>query len=373
MNLIRLVSILGAAGFAAAGPIYTLADLGTLGGPAAMALGVNGQGQAVGTMLDPYGYMHAFLSSSPLGSNAGEAEASGINNAGQVSGTQFFNGDAYATVWNGGVATTIGGAGSFALAINNSGNVAGMLVNNGHGNAFVTENGTIIDLGAFDGGSWASAYSLNDQGQAAGYGMIGNGVFRGFVWTPGRGYTALGTLGGLSSYAMSINYWGEAAGSAQIASGYSHAFVAYGTAMTDLGTLGGVASYAYGINDSGNVAGYSWIADNAATDGFLEVGGVMYDINSLLIDAPGWQVTALYGINNSNQAVGVGVLNGVEHAVLLTDPPAPTSDTSVATPEPAAWICTISGLAVFLFRKRSTRSAFPLRPRPLGQRPEPPR
>jgi probable HAF family extracellular repeat protein len=372
MNLIRLISILGAAGFGAAGPIYKLVDLGTLGGPAAMAFGVNDQGQAVGTMLDPYGYMHAFSSSSSLGSNATEAEASGINNARQVSGTQFFNGDAYATVWNDGVATTIGGAGSFALAINNSGDVAGMLVNNGHGNAFVTENGTVIDLGAFNGGAWSSAYSLNDKGQAAGYGMIGNGVFRGFVWSPGQGYTALGTLGGLNSYAMGINAWGEVAGSAQIASGYSHAFVAYGTTMADLGTLGGVASYAYGINDQGNVAGYSWIAGNATTGGFLEEGGVMYDINSLLIDAPGWQVTALYGINNGNQVVGVGVLNGVEHAVLLTDPPAPTSDTSVATPEPAAWICTISGLAVFLLRKSLTRFASPLRRRPQSQRPEPP-
>lgn len=372
MNLIRLISILGAAGFAGAGPIYTLADLGTLGGPAAMAFGVNDEGQAAGTMFDPFGYMHAFSSSSALGSNATEAEASGINNAGQVSGTQFFGGDAYATVWNDGVATAIGGAGSFALAINNSGDVAGMLVNNGHGNAFVTENGTIIDLGGFEGGSWSSAYSLNDKGQAVGYGMIGNGVFRGFVWTPGQGYTALGTLGGVSSYAMAINNWGEAAGTAQIANGYSHAFVAYGTNMIDLGTLGGVASYAYGINDSGNVAGYSWIAGNATTDGFLEEGGVMYDINSLLIDAPGWQVTALYGINNSNQVVGVGVLNGVEHAVLLTDPPAPSSDISVATPEPAAWICTISGLAVFLLRRSFTRSASPLRRRPQGPRPEPP-
>jgi len=371
MNLIRLISILGTAGFAAAGPIYTLADLGTLGGPGAMATSVNGQGQAVGMMLDPYGYMHAFSSSSPLGSNATEAEASGINNAGQVSGTQYYNGDAYATVWNGGVATTVGGAGSFALAINNPGDVAGMLVNNGQGNAFVTENGTFIDLGAFDGGSWSSAYSLNDQGQAAGYGLIGNGVFRGFVWTPGQGYTALGTLGGLNSYAMGINTWGEVAGSAQIASGYSRAFVAYGTTMIDLGTLGGVASYAYGINDSGNVAGYSWISGNATTDGFLVEGGVMYDINSLLIGAPGWQVTALYGINNNNQVVGVGVLNGVEHAVLLTDPPAATSDTSVATPEPAAWIGTMSGLAVFLLRKGFTRSASPLLRRPRDQRPEP--
>ena len=57
-----------------ASPIYTLADLGTLGGSSAMAAGVNNQGQAVGTMLDPFGYMHAFSSSFALNTTAAEAE-----------------------------------------------------------------------------------------------------------------------------------------------------------------------------------------------------------------------------------------------------------------------------------------------------------
>jgi len=366
MNLTLLIPFLGVTCFA--GPIYTLTDLGTLGGPTAMATGLNDHGQTVGTMVDPAGYMHAFSSALPLTSAANEAEAAGINKEGQVAGTQFVNQVGYATVWTNGVPATLGGAGSYALAINSSGDVAGMLVNSGQGNAFVTQNGTVVDLGAFDGGSWSSAYALNDQGQAAGYGMISNGVFRGFIWTPGQGYLALGTLGGFNSYAMAINNEGQVAGSSQISSGYSHAFVSDGTTMTDLGTLGGVASYGYGINDAGDVVGYSWTAGNTTTDGFLEEGGVMLDINSLLIDAPGWQVTALYGINNSNQVVGVGVLDGVEHAVLLTDPPAATF---VATPEPAAWICTIGGLAILLLWKGVTRSASPLRVRPRGQPPAP--
>jgi probable HAF family extracellular repeat protein len=381
MKLILLIASLGVA--CIAGPIYTLADLGTLGGSTAMATGVNDQGQAAGTMFDPAGYMHAFSSSSSLSSAANEAEAAGINNAGQVAGTQFVNQAAYATVWSNGVPTTLSGAGSFALAINNSGDVAGMLVNNGQGNAFVTQNGTVIDLGSFDGGSWSSAYALNDQGQAAGYGMSSNGDFRGFIWTPGQGYTALGTLGGFNSYAMAINNSGQVAGSSQISSGYSHAFLTSGPTMTDLGTLGGVASYAYGVNDSGNVVGYSWTAGNANTDGFIYEGGVMLDINSLLINAPGWQITALYGINSSNQVVGVGVLDGVEHAVLLTDPPAASSESSSsATPEPAAWIFTLGGLTILFLgdrflRSRSaahaTRSAPPLPPLPQGRPPVPPR
>ena len=364
MNRLRLASILAVSALAGASPIYTLADLGTLGGSSAVASGVNDVGQAVGTMTTPSGFMNAFsFSGSSLTSlsPATAAQANGINNTGQVAGSQDIGGQSYATVWNNGVATAVAGAGSYGMAINNSGGVAGMLVNNGQGNAFVAENGTVIDLGTFSGGSWTAAYGLNDDGQAAGYGMTGNGSFRAFIWTASQGYSVLGTLGGASSYAMAINDSGMAAGTSQISSGYMHAFVSNGTSLQDLGTLGGSSSYAYGINNLGNVVGYSGTG-SGQMDGFLDEGGVMYDINALLIDAPGWTITELYGINDSNQVVGVGVLNGVEHAVLLTDPPPPAGETSssssstAATPEPAAWICTFAGLGALIVRRRLRQS-----------------
>jgi probable HAF family extracellular repeat protein len=342
-----------------AGPIYTLADLGTLGGSSTMAAGINDQGQAVGSATTMVGYMHAFSSFgsglTDLTANpSAQGQASGINNAGQIAGTQYLGGQAYATVWSDGAANIIGSAGSYAVAINSAGEVAGMLVNNGQGTAFVAQNGTVIDLGTFAGGSWSAAYGLNDAGQAAGYGMTANGSFRAFIWTPGQGYTALGTFGGASSYAMAINNSGAATGNAQTSSGFSHAFLSNGATMQDLGTLGGIASYGYGINDAGNVVGYSWTTGNNSLHGFLEEGGVMWDINSLLIEAPGWVVTQLYGINGSNQVVGVGIFDGVEHAVLLTDPPASTQSES-AVPEPATWMTSAALLAFFLSFRRASR------------------
>jgi probable HAF family extracellular repeat protein len=359
MNWIRLTAYVIASGFASAGPIYTLADLGTLNGSSILASGINSFGQVTGTVTSIFGNMQAFdsdgssLNGLTNGGSITQSEASAINDGGQVAGTQYFGNQTYATIWNDGVATTLGGAGSFATSINSNGDVAGMIVNNGQGNAFVSQNGTVIDLGTIGGGSWSAAYGVNDSGQAVGYGMTSGGSFRGFVWTPGQGYTVLGTLGGANSYAMAISNTGFIAGSSQSAIGYSHAFLSNGSSMQDLGTLGGVASYGYGINNLGNVVGSSWTAGNAGTDGFLYENGVMWDINALLIDAPGWQVTALYGINDSNQVVGVGMLNGIEHAVLLTDPPPPgvSSDQQSSTPEPAVWICTFTGLAVLLFRK----------------------
>ena len=364
MNWIRLAAYAIASGFVSAGPIYTLADLGTLNGASILASGVNSFGQVTGSVTNMFGNMQAFdsngsslsgLTNSP---SATQSEGSAINDGGQVAGTQYFANQTYATIWNDGVATTLGGAGSFATGINSNGDVAGMIVNNGQGNAFVSQNGTVIDLGTIGGGSWSAAYGINDSGQAAGYGMMSGGSFRGFVWTPGQGYVVLGTLGGANSYAMAISNTGFIAGSSQSTSGYSHAFLSNGSSLQDLGTLGGVASYGYALNNLGNVVGSSWTAGNAGTDGFLFENSVMWDINALLIDAPGWQVTALYGINDSNQVVGVGVLNGIEHAVLLTDPPPPgvssdqqAGEQQTATPEPAVWICTFTGLAALLFRK----------------------
>ena len=356
MNWIRLASILTAVALVRGAPIYTLADLGTLGGSSAIAVGINSFGQAVGTLTAPSGFTNAFISDGSgltnltANSSAAGGQANGINNAGQVAGTQNLGGQFYATIWNAGVATTVAGAGSYAMAINNSGSVAGMLINNGEGNAFVSANGTLIDLGTFFGGWWSAAYGLNDSGQAAGYGMTADGAFRAFIWAPGVGYTVLGTLGGANSYGMAINDSGMSTGASQVSSGFVHAFVSNGTTVEDLGTLGGRSSYAYGINNLGNVVGYS-STRTGQTDGFLEEGGAMYDINALLIDAPGWSITALYGINDSNQVVGVGVLNGIEHAVLLTDPPAPQPSSPASTPEPATWIFTLTGLAALLLQR----------------------
>ncbi len=359
MNSLRVILILTAGAWAGASPIYTLADLGTLGGYSAMATGVNALGQAVGTMTTPSGFTNAFsaagsgLTNLTANSNAAAGQANGINNAGQVAGAQEIGGQFYATVWNNGAATTVGGAGSYAMAIDSSGNVAGMQLDNGQVDAFVTQNGSATELGSFAGGSWSAAYCINDAGQTAGYGMTSNGTFRGFIWTPGQGYSAMGTLGGANSYAMAIDNAGMAAGAAQVSSGYMHAFVSNGTSMKDLGTLGGNSSYAYGINNLGNVVGYS-LTNGNRMDGFLDEGGVMYDMNALLIDAPGWTITQLYAINDSNQVVGIGVLNGMEHAVLLTDPPpaGAESNASTATPEPAAWVCTFVGLTALILRKR---------------------
>lgn len=237
--------------------------------------------------------------------------AYGINSSGTTVGTSYVNGQVHGEIWNGSKSTDLG-AGIFATGINDSGAIIG-----GDGHAFLLANGTASDLGVLPGGNWSSAYGINNTGTVVGYGNIGNGMFRGFVWTPGGGMEELGTFGGNNSYATAINSSGEVVGHASLSSGYENAFLEVGEVMTDLGSLGGGSSYAYGINDSGTVVGYSWVAGVADPHAFVYMGGVMMDLNALIPSGSGWELLEAYGINSSGEIVGEGLFDGQSHAFLL--------------------------------------------------------
>jgi probable HAF family extracellular repeat protein len=367
-----LVTLFCAAGVAGASVIYTVTDLGSLGGTAAQAFSLNASGEAAGFATTRFGYTHAItwsggnLTDLTQGTGASEGIASSINASGRVAGTQYINGQPYATVWTGGAPQAIGGAGSFATAINDGGVAAGMLAN---GHAFTTANG---DLGTLPGGSWTSAYAINAGGNVAGYGDVAPGVFRAFVWTPTTGYVVLETFGGANGYAMAINNAGDVAGSAQLANGYVHAFIESDGVLHDLGTLG-LSSYAYGINNSGVVVGYSYTGSDPDPHAFLYQNGVLLDLNSLIDPSAGWVLTQAYGINDRGEIVGAGLFKGVEHAFLL-DPVhfcLDTSPAAAAVPEPGTRTLAMAGVLLIV----SSRIRSRLRPaqRQVHRRGEHPR
>jgi probable HAF family extracellular repeat protein len=336
-------------------------DLGNLGGSSAQAFGLSSTGQAVGAATTPFGYSNAFTSSGAgvrdltIGTSASEGIASGVNSSGQVAGTQYIGGQAFAAVWTDGAAQSISGAGSFALAINDGGQVAGALTSNGQGHAFVTSGNGIQDLGTLPGGDWTAAYAINAAGDVAGYGSVGT-AFRAFSWSAQAGYSQLGTLGGANSYAHGINAAGTVVGSAQTVGGTLHASQWQGSGPIDLGTLGGSSSYAYGINDSGNIVGFSWDSDGNL-HAFLFENGVMYDLNGLIDPASGWVLNQAFAINASGQIVGSGLLNGIEHAFRLDSQAGAASFSGEAVvPEPATWGFLGSGILLLLHRHRRTRA-----------------
>ncbi len=72
------------------------------------------------------------------------------------------------------------------------------------------EQNGIVSLGTL-GGTWSTAFDINDHGQVVGYSDIGNGQYRAFYWDAGRGLIELPSNGG-NSIARAINNQGQIVG-----------------------------------------------------------------------------------------------------------------------------------------------------------------
>ncbi|MEO8097806.1 MAG: PEP-CTERM sorting domain-containing protein [Acidobacteriota bacterium] len=376
-SLVSLLLLVPAA--LAAAPLYQVVDLGSLGGSYASINGINASGQTVGTATDMFGNLHAvFSSGGQVSSLAINALGAAINDAGQMAGTRYANGQAYATQWDGASSRTLSGPGSYGMGINQAGQVAGM-TSDGH--AFLSSaSGDVADLGTLAGGTWTAAYDVNNARQVAGYGLSYGG-FRGFLWDATGGFTTLGTLGGKNSYATAVNDAGLVSGHAQLASGYLHATLWDHGAAKDLGTLGGGSSYAYDVNSSGQAVGYSWTS-GGVEHAFLYQNGLLLDLNNLVGPSSGWVLTSAYALNDNGQIGGSGYWNGEQRAFrldLVNSSPAPAfaplqvagqvaGVTASSVPEPGTWWMMLAACAFCAARShrlyRLPRSWISLKLRP---------
>jgi len=323
--LIALLAGAGALhGAAAQAELYSITDLGSLGGNYTNAYGINNGGQVVGFDMTK-GKIHAFLYSGGIMSDLGTlggtySEAKGISNNGQIVGVSNVIGDAtyHAFMYSGSIisdlGTLSGASNSYAYGINNSGQIVG--VSDPH--AFFYSGGVMSDLGTL-GGTHSIAYGINNSGQIAGYSDIaGNVASHAFLYSGGI-MNDLGTLGGAYSYAYSINDSGHVVGWSQTSDAAHHAFLYSGGGMSDLGTLGGSASSALGINASGQVVGFSDVAGDAIYHAFIYNGGIMTDLNTLLVsNDAAWILYKATAINDAGQITGTGITNGHTHAFLLS-------------------------------------------------------
>ena len=150
----------------------------------------------------------------------------------------------------------------------------------------------------------------------------------------------LGTLPGLESFsseAYAINDHGVAVGNSDgaivVGALYmNHAVKFENGTVQDLGTLGNplARSVAYGINNSDVIVGTAEYDPEHAYHAFVNVNGVMEDLNNDLVDASGWNLVEARGINDAGQIVGWGYSpTGVATGFLLT----PTEP----VPEASTW------------------------------------
>lgn len=351
-RLLAGLALCALAGTAQAAVTYTITDLGTLGGAESFAFEINDAGQVAGRAQAANGRDHAFLYANGVMNDLGVAggdvatassQGFGLNDAGQVVGSAL---KVYATpvLWSGGAATELGSQNGLLSAadINNAGQIVGY-GGGGFGHAMLYENGAVTDLGTL-GGQSSRATAINDSGVIVGYAagsLPGGTADLAFVYVNGT-MTSLGSLnpeGG--SQAFAVNEGGQIAGSSYFAPGDARAFLYANGAMLNLGTLGGLGSSGWGINDAGFVVGSSGVV-GGGSHAFLYQGGPLLDLNELIDPAAGWVLTRAEDINNVGQIIGSGLMNGQQHAFLLTqiEGPAP------GVPEPSIWLMLVAGFGL---------------------------
>ncbi|MGD8451926.1 MAG: PEP-CTERM sorting domain-containing protein [Phycisphaerae bacterium] len=332
----RSLSLLAAIMMALSAPAlasvsYTITDLGTLTSvPYSNARTLNENGQVGGYSAGADHYSRAFFWEDGVMTDLGlfSAQASfawDMNSSGQMAIRTV--GPDSAWVWDNGSVTYIsplpGGSSNEAYGINDAGQVAGRSATSVGQRAFLWDDGSLWSLGTL-GGNYSSAHDINNAGQVAGTSANASGVWHAFLWDDGV-MTDLGTLGGPSSAGIAMNDAGHVVGRSWLPEGGPYrAFLYRDGAMANLGSLGGEFADALGINNLDQVVGHSLLAGGAQR-AFIWDDGVMTDLNDLLVDGGAWELTEAADINDAGQIVGVGYINGDEHAFLLTPVPEPAT------------------------------------------------
>ena len=86
---------------------------------------------------------------------------------------------------------------------------------------------------------------------------------------------------------------------------------------TDLGSIGGSYSQANSINNLGQIVGASG-TNSRLTSAVIWEENSIYDLNNLIDNNLGWELTSALKINNKGQIIGSGNLNGQSGYFLLT-------------------------------------------------------
>ena len=202
---------------------------------------------------------------------------------------------------------------SYGLAINEQGQVAGYGRGATASRAFVFSDGAITELGV-EGGANSYATSINFRGQVAGFFEGTNGP-RAFLYRQGEMFV-FGGMADTDHFALGLNNAGWVVGHARATSG-SRAFLHDGNEARELAGLGGSNTVAYSINSAGVVAGSSLTKLGATTHAVLWENDRILDLNAPSILNAGWELEEARAINEAGHITGIGLRNQTRQAFLM--------------------------------------------------------
>lgn len=312
---------------------YTITDLGVSLGTNSHASGINNQGQVVGYWQDAAG-AHAFLynsgSFSDLGSLGGTNHyALSINSAGQVVGFGesaegvrgfFFSDGAMQSLG------ALGGLSSYAWGLNDLGQISGHVAFSNEVAGYIYDANGVTNLGTL-GGNESYGFGVNNASLVVGAGLNQHQKMNAFLWNAGALTNLNDMLPALSGWelqeARGINNTGSIVGWG-LFDGVEQAFLFKAGQVTGLGLLPECTnSFALGINSLDEVVG-SGTRPDGVNQAFLWKDGSLINLNSLLSVDSGWDLQEARGINDAQQIVGFGLINGEEHAFLMSPKKSPT-------------------------------------------------
>jgi probable HAF family extracellular repeat protein len=320
---------------------YTVTDLGTLpGNTVSKASALNDLGEAAGVSERPTAAIATMFSGgiatsiSTLGSSVSLANA--INNSGEMAGWNSYNSntnfDPQAFLYSNGSMQNINSSSLFpsgteAYGINNAGEVVGtgyLSPSNFH--AFLYSSGKVKDLGP-SGAFQATAYAINTSGQIVGTYSLNSGASGTFLYTNGKMTTVPNPAGSRGGFGIAVNDTGEIVGALYPgSSGGSHAAKFANGAWTDLGNFPGAqGSGANAINTAGQIVGtaifppiYKPFRPGKHVPLIVTASGLV-DLNTLIPSGTGLTLTDAVDINASGQILCDATnVSGNAHAVLLS-------------------------------------------------------
>jgi probable HAF family extracellular repeat protein len=176
-----------------------------------------------------------------------------------------------------------------------------------------SSNYSITDLGAL-GGAISQANAINSTGQVVGQAQIASGSYHPFLYSGGL-MTDLGVAPGFTDgSARAVNAAGQVAVSEGVGGNINgHAFLwQSGSGAIDLGNLGSSPTIPLAINNA--TAAHSVQVVGGGGHAWIWQSGVLTDLNTLISPNSGWVLTEADGINDSQQIIGQGIINGHYHA-----------------------------------------------------------